>query len=410
MVFHLVEETRLQGAVIKVVGVGGGGGNALNYMVRKNIGGVQFICANTDMQALGNSRADTSVRLGEKLTNGLGAGADPELGRAAANEAADRLREVLEGADMVFITAGLGGGTGTGAAPVIAEIARSLGILTVAVVTRPFSFEGRKRMGIAAQGVESLERHVDSLITIPNDKLCAVFGAEITMVDAFEKANDVLYGAVQGIAELITCDGMVNLDFADVRTVMSEMGMAMIGSGSASGEGRAYEAAQAAIHNPLLEDMDLANVRGLLVNITSANVTIGEFGEIGECISELTADDANVVIGTVVDEAMEDGLRVTLVATGLGARHAQAPAADAQAQEESPQQSSLLTPEEGDYAGLEAPAVGRLPVNRPSAGETAGEAAETAPGARSVPPAPPSADENYDDYLEIPAFLRQQVD
>jgi len=414
MVFHLVEEERLQGAVIKVVGVGGGGGNALNYMVRKNIGGVQFICANTDMQALGNSRADTTVRLGEKLTNGLGAGADPELGRDAANEAADRLREVLDGADMVFLTAGLGGGTGTGAAPVIAEIARSLGILTVAVVTRPFSFEGRKRMGIAAQGVESLERHVDSLITIPNDKLRAVFGDEITMVDAFEKANDVLYGAVQGIAELITCDGMVNLDFADVRTVMSEMGMAMIGSGSAKGEGRAYEAAQAAIHNPLLEDMDLANVRGLLVNITSANVTIGEFEEIGACISELTADDANVVVGTVVDEAMEDGLRVTLVATGLGARHAQAPAADAQAGEEAPQQSSLLAPEEGDYAGLEAPAVGRRPAGRPaavaSAAASADEAAETAPAARGAPPAPPSADENYDDYLEIPAFLRQQVD
>ena len=392
MVFHLVEETtRPQGAVIKVIGVGGGGGNALNYMVGKDIGGVQFICANTDMQALGSSRADQTVRLGEQLTNGLGAGADPELGRAAANEASDCLREALDGADMVFITAGLGGGTGTGAAPVIAEIARNLGILTVAVVTRPFSFEGRKRMDVAVQGVESLEKHVDSLITIPNDKLRAVFGDDITMVDAFEQANNVLYGAVQGIAELITCDGMVNLDFADVKTVMSEMGMAMIGSGSASGENRAYEAAESAIHNPLLEDMDLANVRGLLVNITSANVTIGEFEEIGRCVAELTAEDANVVIGTVVDEAMEDELRVTLVATGLGAPREERREAPREVQPQSSEQSPLPLTEGGDYAGLETPAVGRLSAGRPPAER-------------------PSADEDYEDYLEIPVFLRQQVD
>ena len=394
--FQLVEEgTRLQGAIIKVIGVGGGGGNALNYMVDKDLAGVEFVVANTDVQALGNSRAKTIVRLGEKLTGGLGAGADPELGRDAANEANERLREVLDGADMVFITAGLGGGTGTGAAPIIADISKSLGILTVAVVTKPFSFEGRKRMALAEQGIGNLSQCVDSLITIPNDKLRAVFGADVTIVEAFEKANDVLFGAVQGIAELITCDGMVNLDFADVRTVMSEMGMAMIGSGSARGEGRAYEAAQAAIHNPLLEDMDLSNVRGLLVNITSANVSIGEFEEIGACLSELTTDDANVVVGTVVDETIEDELRVTLVATGLGA-------AEERAATPAPEQAAIVTTPmplhagngagtgagngAGDYRGLEAPAVARLPK-------------ETR-----------TTEENYDEYLEIPAFLRQQVD
>ena len=385
--FQLVEEeTRLQGAVIKVIGVGGGGGNALNYMVAKDLAGVDFVVANTDVQALGNSRAETVVRLGEKLTGGLGAGADPELGRDAANEANERLRQVLDGADMVFITAGLGGGTGTGAAPIIAEISKSLGILTVAVVTKPFSFEGRKRMALADQGIANLSKCVDSLITIPNDKLRAVFGADVTIVEAFERANDVLYGAVQGVAELITCDGMVNLDFADVRTVMSEMGMAMIGSGSARGEGRAYEAAQAAIHNPLLEDMDLSNVRGLLVNITSADVSIGEFEEIGACLSELTTDDANVVVGTVMDDGLEDELRVTLVATGLGAADARAemPGAEQPASQASP--ASLPGSDGGDYDALDSPAVARLPR----------ETRDT--------------DEKYDEYLEIPAFLRQQVD
>ncbi len=383
--FQLVEEeTRPQGAVIKVIGIGGGGGNALNHMVARDIDGVEFVVANTDVQALGNSRAGTVVRLGEKLTGGLGAGADPELGRDAANEASERLRDVLDGADMVFITAGLGGGTGTGAAPVIAEISKSLGVLTVAVVTRPFSFEGRKRMTVAEQGIDNLSKYVDSLITIPNDKLRAVFGSDVTITEAFERANDVLYGAVQGIAELITCDGMVNLDFADVRTVMSEMGMAMIGSGSARGEGRAYEAAQAAIHNPLLEDMDLSNVRGLLVNITSADVSIGEFEEIGACLSELTTEDANVVVGTVVDEGLEDELRVTLVATGLGA-------ADARAEVVRHEQAAVQKPSAAshgdDYGDLDSPAVARLP-RRESRG----------------------SDENYDEYLEIPAFLRKQVD
>lgn len=383
--FHLVEENKLEGAIIKIIGVGGGGGNAVNYMVRKKIEGVEFICSNTDMQALRNSNADQIIQLGTHRTKGLGAGSNPIVGREAAEESEDHIRKVLEGSDMVFITAGLGGGTGSGAAPFIAKIARDLGILTVAVVTKPFSFERNKRNSIAEQGVLELREHVDSLITIPNDKLRTVFGDNMPLVEAFEKANDVLYGAVQGIAELITCDGLINLDFADVRTVMSETGMAMIGSGSAEGEGRAQEAAESAIHNPLLEDMDLNNAHGLLVNITSANVTIEELETIGRCFSDLAVDDANVVIGAVTDESMGDTLRTTLVATGLD-MESQSEFSPAEPMEDVlPIDNVGISVQEPDYQDYDKPPATRKPDD--------------------------NADKDkYNDLLDIPAFLRQQVD
>ena len=319
MTFYIVEEnTAPTGAVIKVIGVGGGGGNALNHMVDKNIQGVDFICANTDMQALSDSKAQTKIQLGEHITNGLGAGADPEVGRESANETIDKLQHELQGSDMLFITAGFGGGTGTGAAPIIAEVAHNMDILTIAVVTKPFHFERATRMKIAEQGIVELTKYVDSLITIPNDKLLTVLGEDVTLVDSFAKANDVLYGSVQGIAELITGEGLINLDFADIKRVMSKMGMAMIGSGVASGEERAHEAAQSAINNPLLEDIDLQNVQGLLINVTaSSSLKMKEYNEINEDITKLAAPDAEIVLGTVIDEDMEDSLRVTMVATGL---------------------------------------------------------------------------------------------
>jgi len=306
-------------AVIKVIGVGGGGGNAVDHMIAENIDGVEFVCANTDLQALKNSSSHVLLPLGEEITKGLGAGADPEVGRLAAEENRDRIQEVLKGADMVFITAGMGGGTGTGAAPVFAEIAKELGILTVAVVTKPFAFEGRKRMKIADEGIKNLAKNVDSLITIPNNKLLSVLGKNITLLNAFKSVNNVLLGAVQGIAELITKPGLINVDFADVRTVMSEMGMAMMGTASASGESRARVAAEAAICSPLLEDVDLTGAGGVLVNITAGqNMSIGEFEEVGEVIKSFTSEDATVVVGTVIDPTLADDLRVTVVVTGLG--------------------------------------------------------------------------------------------
>src|SRR5690554_7180082 len=272
-----------ENAIIKVIGVGGGGGNAVAHMVRTGIDGVDFICANTDAQALKTAKVKTNLQIGCNITKGLGAGANPEVGRQAAMEDRDRIQEVIEGADMLFITAGLGGGTGTGAAPVVAQIAKELGILTVAVVTKPFQMEGPKRMRVAEQGISELGRFVDSLITIPNEKLLSVLGPQTSLLDAFGKANQVLQNAVQGIAELITRPGLINVDFADVRTVMSEMGMAMMGSASATGEGRAQEAALAAISSPLLEDINISGARGLLVNITAGlSMSIGEFEEVGE--------------------------------------------------------------------------------------------------------------------------------
>jgi cell division protein FtsZ len=306
-------------AVIKVIGVGGGGGNAVEHMVRERIEGVDFFAVNTDAQALRKTAVGQTIQIGNNITKGLGAGANPEVGRNSAEEDRDALRSALEGADMVFIAAGMGGGTGTGAAPVVAEVAKDLGILTVAVVTKPFNFEGKKRMAFAEQGIAELSKHVDSLITIPNDKLLKVLGRGISLLDAFGAANDVLKGAVQGIAELITRPGLMNVDFADVRTVMSEMGYAMMGSGVACGEDRAEEAAEMAISSPLLEDIDLSGARGVLVNITAGfDLRLDEFETVGNTIRAFASDNATVVIGTSLDPEMNDELRVTVVATGIG--------------------------------------------------------------------------------------------
>jgi len=316
--FELVE-SYTPSANIKVIGVGGGGGNAVAQMIDASIEGVEFIAANTDAQALRQFKGKTILQIGSSVTKGLGAGANPEVGRQAALEDRDHILEMLAGADMVFITAGMGGGTGTGAAPVIAQAAKELGILTVAIVTKPFHFEARRRMSIAEKGIEELSAHVDSLITIPNSKLADVLGGETLLLNAFKAANDVLQGAVQGIAELITRPGLINVDFADVRTVMSEMGMAMMGSGHSSGDDRAIMAAQAAIGSPLLEDINLSGARGILVNITAGtNLTMKEFEEVGGTVSDLASEDATVVMGTVIDPDMGDELRVTVVATGLG--------------------------------------------------------------------------------------------
>ena len=306
-------------AKIKVIGVGGGGGNAIEHMMAEHIEGVEFIVANTDAQALGRSTAPTTIQLGEEATKGLGAGADPEIGRQAAQENLETLRDVLTSTDMVFITAGMGGGTGTGAAPIIARVAKELGILTVAIVTKPFAFEGVKRMSVADEGIKDLGQFVDSLITIPNNKLLSVLGKNITLLNAFKAANNVLYGAVQGIADLITRPGLINVDFADVRTVMSEMGMAMMGTGVSSGENRAREAADFAISSPLLEDVDFSGAKGVLVNITAGmDMSIGEFEAVGETIKSFTSENATVVVGTVIDPEMSEELRVTVVITGLG--------------------------------------------------------------------------------------------
>ncbi|MCG8426347.1 MAG: cell division protein FtsZ [Chromatiales bacterium] len=390
-----------QNAVIKVVGVGGGGGNAVNHMLTANIEGVDFICANTDAQALKNSNVRTLLQLGTNMTKGLGAGANPEIGREAAMEDRDRIHEALEGADMVFITAGMGGGTGTGAAPVVAEIAKDMGILTVAVVTKPFPFEGGKRMAIANQGIDELSQYVDSLITIPNEKLLAVLGKEMSLINAFKSANDVLLGAVQGIAELITRPGLINVDFADVRTVMSEMGVAMMGSGSARGENRARDAAEQAINSPLLEDVNLSGARGILVNITAGlDLSIGEFDEVGSTVKEFACDDATVVVGTVIDPDMSDELRVTVVATGLGeAAGIQQEQPQVQLQEAAPVRlvnSDIVdyspnAPSAAEYRDLDSPTVVRKDR------QTAKSYVE-------------AAQRNDMDYLDIPAFLRRQAD
>lgn len=384
MTFELID-TYTENAVIKVIGVGGGGGNALEHMVVNQIEGVDFISANTDAQALRKSSATTQLQLGTDITKGLGAGANPDVGRQAALEDRERIMDVIDGADMVFITAGMGGGTGTGAAPVVAQVAKEMGILTVAVVTKPFPFEGGKRMKIAQAGIEELGQHVDSLITIPNEKLLKVLGKDMTLLNAFKAANDVLLGAVQGIAELITREGMINVDFADVRTVMSEMGMAMMGTGHASGENRAREAAKLAVSSPLLEDVDLAGARGVLVNITAGlDMSIGEFEEVGNTVKEFASDDATVVVGTVIDPDMTDELRVTVVATGLGGeRVAAAKAPEA----ESPQIEIVKKPVDIDY---DEPTVIRK--------EKDSQQKQVANG-----------DVNMD-YLDIPAFLRRQAD
>ncbi len=369
-------------AVIKVIGVGGGGGNAVGHMVETGIEGVDFICTNTDSQALKGSRVRTSLQIGCNITKGLGAGADPDIGRQAAMEDRDRIHEVVEGADMLFITAGMGGGTGTGAAPIVAQVAKELGILTVAVVTKPFLMEGGKRMQIAEHGIGELGKYVDSLITIPNEKLLTVLGGETTLLDAFRSANQVLQGAVQGIAELITRPGLINVDFADVRTVMSEMGMAMMGTGVSSGEDRAREAAEAAVSSPLLEDINLAGANGILVNVTAGmDLSIGEFQEVGNTVKEFASDDATVVVGTVIDPDMTDRIRVTVVATGLGQQAANA---------ESPMRivRRPAAQAEPNYHTLDKPTVQRK--------RAVGDGLEGA-GLQ-------------EELLDIPAFLRRQAD
>jgi cell division protein FtsZ len=402
-----------QSAVIKVIGVGGGGGNAVSHMVTAGIEGVDFICINTDAQALKASKIKTSLQIGSNITKGLGAGADPEIGRQAAMEDRDRIVELIEGCDMLFITAGMGGGTGTGAAPVVAQVAREMGILTVAVVTKPFNMEGGKRSHVADHGISELTKNVDSLITIPNQRLLTVLGPATTLLDAFKAANQVLQGAVQGIAELITRPGLINVDFADVRTVMSETGMAMMGSGSASGEGRARQAAEAAVSSPLLEDINLAGAQGVLVNVTAGlDLSIGEFEEVGNIVKEYASEDATVVVGTVIDPEMTNQLRVTVVATGLnnvavqrartetagGARelvrelaHERGLSRDTGRLSESPVRavrSSRAPLSASDYSMLDKPTI----VRQRAVGD----------GLR--------AEVSTEEMLDIPAFLRRQAD
>jgi cell division protein FtsZ len=370
--------------VIKVIGVGGGGGNAIQHMVSAGIEGVEYICVNTDIQALKKMDVRATMQIGSSITKGLGAGADPGIGRQAALEDRERIQEAIEGANMLFVTAGMGGGTGTGAAPIIAQVAKELGILTVAVVTKPFGFERSKRMQQAEDGIKELSSVVDSLITIPNDKLMPVLGKDTSLLEVFMKANDVLKGAVQGIAELITCPGLINVDFADVRTVMSEMGMAMMGTGSATGENRAREAATAAIASPLLEDVNISGAQGILVNVTAGlDLAIGELDDVGTAITEFASADANVVVGTVIDSNMQEGeLRVTMVATGLGK--------DSLASE--PLIAAIQPEKNGeiDYKKLDRPTAIRQKVM--------GDTVEV------------GVDKESMEYLEIPAFLRRQND
>ena len=399
-----------QSAVIKVIGVGGGGGNAVSHMTSAGIEGVDFICINTDAQALKASKIKTSLQIGSNITKGLGAGADPEVGRQAAMEDRDRIAELIEGCDMLFITAGMGGGTGTGAAPIVAQTARELGILTVAVVTKPFQMEGNKRLSVADHGILELTKHVDSLITIPNQKLLTVLGPATTLLDAFKAANQVLQGAVQGIAELITRPGLINVDFADVRTVMSETGMAMMGTGFATGEGRAQQAAAAAVSSPLLEDINLAGAHGLLVNVTAGlDLSIGEFEEVGRVVKEYASEDATVVVGTVIDPEMSNQIRVTVVATGLG-----------------------RASEPASVRGRNEPR--ELLVERGAAARDLGRVAEAVPSRASARNRAPLTPSDYsmldkptivrqravgdglsgegaaEDLLDIPAFLRRQAD
>jgi cell division protein FtsZ len=385
--FELMED-HSEEAIIKVIGVGGGGGNAVEHMVAQTIEGVEFVTANTDSQALRNSSANVTLQLGADVTKGLGAGANPEIGRCAAEEDRETIKQALQGADMIFIAAGMGGGTGTGAAPVVADIAKEMGILTVAVVTKPFPFEGKKRMNYADQGIEFLSKNVDSLITIPNEKLLKVLGPGTSLLDAFKAANNVLLGAVQGIAELITRPGLINVDFADVRTVMSEMGTAMMGSGTASGDDRAQEAADAAISSPLLEDVDLAGARGILVNITAGmDISIDEFETVGNAVKAFASENATVVVGSVIDMDMTDELRVTVVATGIGA--------------EAKPDITLVNP---------------MPVAEPKVvgGDYTPAEPQVNTAVESVAMTDSNAQKNVatdlDTYLDIPAFLRKQAD
>ena len=388
----VLAEAENQGAIIKVVGVGGGGGNAVTHMVNSGIEGVDFVCVNTDAQALKHARVKTSIQIGSNITKGLGAGADPEIGRQAAMEDRDRIVELIEGCDLLFITAGMGGGTGTGAAPVVAQVAKELNILTVAVVTKPFEMEGAKRQALAEQGIGELGKYVDSLITIPNQKLLTVLGGDTTLLDAFKAANQVLQGAVQGIAELITRPGLINVDFADVRTVMAETGMAMMGSGSATGENRARAAAEAAISSPLLEDVNLSGAHGLLINVTAGmDLRTSEFHVVGDTVKQYASEDATVVVGYVIDPEMTDQIRVTVVATGIGRPSAVRgmPAHTLPPKVEVVQSRARRRPLD-NYSDYDQPSFRR---RQRAVGEDV------------------RADAAGDDaYLDIPAFLRRQAD
>jgi cell division protein FtsZ len=386
----VLADTENQGAVIKVVGVGGGGGNAVSHMVSSGIEGVDFVCINTDAQALKHSKVKSSLQIGSNITKGLGAGADPEVGRQAAMEDRDRIVELVDGSDMIFITAGMGGGTGTGAAPVVAQVAKELGILTVAVVTKPFEMEGGKRHALADQGIGELGKYVDSLITIPNQKLLTVLGGDTTLLDAFRSANQVLQGAVQGIAELITRPGLINVDFADVRTVMAETGMAMMGSGAATGENRARVAAEAAISSPLLEDINLSGAHGLLINVTAGmDLRTSEFHVVGDTIKQHASEDATVVVGYVIDPEMTDQIRVTVVATGIGRPAAARPM---------PQTTQPRVELVNNGRGTRRPVEGYGELNTPAYQRRARAVGDDVRA---------DSDESY---LDIPAFLRRQAD
>ncbi len=396
MAFELIENYT-PSATIKVLGIGGGGGNAVNQMVEASIEGVEFVSVNTDAQALKSFAGKTTLQIGSSVTKGLGAGANPEVGRQAALEDRDRVAELLDGSDMVFITAGMGGGTGTGAAPVIAQTAKEMGILTVAVVTKPFPFEGQRRLAVAQQGIDELGHHVDSLITIPNSKLLSVLGPDITLLNAFKAANQVLSGAVQGIAELITRPGLINVDFADVRTVMSEMGMAMMGSGSATGQDRALMAAQSAIGSPLLEDINLSGACGILVNVTAGmNLSMREFEEVGTTIADLASEDATVVMGTVIDPDMNDEIRVTVVATGLGQKRVEREKPMKLVRTGTDDRPVFSDDEDDELQPQRSLGGGR--------GGRGGHGGHGDSGARS------EAEQKEFEYLDIPAFLRNQAD
>jgi cell division protein FtsZ len=393
--FEIIDQASPEGAIIKVIGVGGCGGNAVEHMIGKGLAGVEFISANTDAQALNRSTAPVQLQLGTTLTRGLGAGAKPEIGRDAANEDRDRIIELIDGADMLFITAGMGGGTGTGAAPVIADIAKSMNILTVAVVTRPFDFEGNRK-GVAETGIEELKKKVDSLIVIPNDRLMQVLGEDVSVLDAYAAANEVLHGAVAGIAEVINNAGLVNVDFADVRTVMGEVGMAMMGSATAGGLDRARLAAEAAVKSPLLEEVNLQGARGVLVNITaSAGLKMKEYHEVMNTIKAFTADDALVIVGTVIDDTMDDRLRVTMVATGLGEGRAK------QQQQRAPNMTLVEQPQVLQRTGTDNVAVPMENINYDDLEQPAVVRRGRTPSARAAPAF---------DAAEIPAFLRKQAD
>ena len=410
--FELVEKMA-PNANIKVIGVGGGGGNAVAHMVNSAVDGVEFITANTDSQAISNCGAKLQLQLGDSVTKGLGAGANPEVGRQAALEDREVIIKALEGADMVFITAGMGGGTGTGAAPVVAQLAKEMGILTVAVVTKPFPFEGRRRMQVALKGIEDLSQHCDSLITIPNEKLISVLGRNATMIQAFRAANDVLLGAVQGIADLIVRPGLINVDFADVRTVMSEMGLAMMGTGEARGDDRAQAAAESAIQNPLLDDVNLAGANGILVNITAGpDFTMAEFDEVGRTVENFASEDATIVIGTVLDQDMQDEVRVTVVATGLhrGTARQGNPRGNDFGQEPARRPNVQLV-----HTQVKRDGTTGLPIDDVVAdhGQAPSIAASLRSNGGGAEPAakPATADFGADSsYLDIPAFLRRQAD